>query len=307
MNSYQEDPILFGPEGKLLGVVTRPADRQPGRVACLMFNFGVMHRVGPRRIHVKLARRLAAQGVATLRFDLSGLGDSRASDTSRNFEEQAGNDLRAAIDELQARLGITQVIVIGLCSGARHGLQATLKDPRIVGLLTFDGYSFTSRGARLQRRLRRLVRFPVAQTIHWTKMLLGTYRTDGDLLEAGTESKVVTPEGFQRDMETLIARGVSIYLVYSATFQGRDRNRDQLHALRGAAFLDQVRYEFMPNVDHSFTEVAGQDYFIDAVSGWVGEIQARHTGLPAAAPATIDSPAMRPMPARAASALASVY
>jgi hypothetical protein len=41
-----------------------------------MFNMGANHRIGPRRINVKLARVLAARGVSSLRFDLGGVGDS---------------------------------------------------------------------------------------------------------------------------------------------------------------------------------------------------------------------------------------
>jgi hypothetical protein len=65
--------------------------------------------------------------------------------------------------------------------------------------------------------------------------------------------------------------------------------------LRGAAFLNQLRYEFMPSVDHSFTEIAGQEYFIDAVCGWVGEIQKKDAERPAAVPST-GSPVTRPAP-----------
>ena len=289
MTNHHEEPLLFGPQGKLLGVVTRPTHRTVGDVACLMFNFGVTHRVGPRRIQVKLARRLAQQGVATLRFDLSGLGDSQASGTSQSFEEQALGDLRQAMDQIESRLGIRRVIVVGLCSGAAHGLQAALADPRIVGLLAFDGYAFTSPGAELERRLRRFLKFPVAQVRHWIERLLGTDRPpDGDLLRTGVRAAVMTPDRLRRELETLVARGVSLYLIFSGTLQSRDRNKDQLHPLRDSAVLEQLRYEFMPNVDHSFTEVAGQDFFLDAVSGWVADIQAKKveagTGAITAAP-----------------------
>lgn len=284
MTSHQEEPLLFGPQGKLLGVMTRPAER--GDIACLMFNFGVTHRVGPRRIQVKLARRLAQHGVASLRFDLSGLGDSQTPETAQSFEEQALGDLRQAMNQIESRLGIRRVIVVGLCSGAVHGFQAALADPRVVGLLAFDGYSFTSRGAKLERRVRRFLRFPVAQTRHWIARLLGTDRPpDGDLLRTGVRAKILTADDFRRDTEALVARGVAVYLVYSATLQSRDRNKDQLQALRGCAVLDQVRYEFMAHLDHSFTEIAGQEFFLDAVCHWVAGIQAQHAGLASAAPA----------------------
>ena len=114
----------------------------------------------------------------------------------------------------------------------------------------------------------------MAQLQHWTERLLGTDRPqEGDLLGTGVLAEVMTPDGFRRDMETLVARGVSLYLVYSATLQSRDRNKDQLHGLRGSAVLEQLRYEFMPDLDHSFTEIAGQSRFLDAVRDWVSEIQ----------------------------------
>lgn len=295
MNDYRDEPILFGPEQRLLGVVTRPLGNPLAGVACLMFNFGITHRAGPRRIQVKLARRLARQGVASLRFDLSGLGDSLSAQTALGFEEQALEDLRLAVDQIEQQLGIRQVIVIGLCSGAVHGFQATLRDPRIVGLVAFDSHTFTSRSAKLERRLRRFLRFPVAQTRHWIERLLGTDRPpDGDLLRSGVQSKVLTADDFRRDIQSMTARGVSIYLIYSATLQSRDRNKDQLHALRGDAVLDQLRYQFMPNLDHSFTELAGQAFFLDAVCLWVKEFQDKRTEpaavatAEAAAPTTIE-------------------
>jgi len=297
MNSYQEEAILFGPEDKLLGVLTRPTGQPVGSVGCLMFNFGVMHRVGPRRIQVKLARRLAQQGVACLRFDLSGLGDSRTPSAIGNFDEQAIVDLRVAIDQMQARFGVEQVAVVGLCSGARHGLQVALRDSRVAGLLTFDGYSFTSNAAKLRRRLRRFTRFPMAQTRRWLGVLFGRDHTaQGDLLESGERSPEVGPEGFRSALEQLVARGVAICLIHSGTFQRRDRNRDQLHPLRGAPVLDKVRYEFMANVDHSITELSAQEAFIDVTCGWVAQLQAGKVAQVAGAAASA-SPAVQPVQA----------
>lgn len=286
MNDYRDEPILFGPEQRLLGVVTRPLGNSLAGVACLMFNFGVTHRAGPRRIQVKLARRLARQGVASLRFDLSGLGDSLSAQTALGFEEQALEDLRLAVDQIEQQLGIRQVIVIGLCSGAIQGLQAALQDPRINGLLAFDGHRFTSRSARLMVRIRRFMRFPVAQTRHWIDRLRGTDRPpEGDLLGNGVQTQPMTPELFRQAMDTLVARGVAVYLVFSGTVQSRDRDKDQLHGLRGSAFLEQVRYEFMPNLDHSFTELAGQAFFLDAVCLWLKAIQDKRAEPAAAATA----------------------
>jgi dienelactone hydrolase len=246
-----------------------------GRVACLMFNFGITHRVGPRRIQVKLARQLAEQGVSSLRFDLSGLGDSRAAAGREDFDEQALVDLRFAIDELQSRAGVREVVIVGLCSGVGHGLHAAVQDGRVAGLLCFDGYAFTGRMARIETRLRRLFRYPAQQLKRWAKVAL---RLDkGGLLQNGERSRALTADQFRRSMDMLVHRGAAVCLVYSGTVQTRDRRHDQLRALRGSSFLDKVRYLYMPELDHSFTEVAGQATFIEAACSWISEIEARRS------------------------------
>ncbi len=52
-------PLQFGPDDRMLGIWT-PAQGDPAPVACLLFNAGVIHRIGPHRINVKAARALAA-------------------------------------------------------------------------------------------------------------------------------------------------------------------------------------------------------------------------------------------------------
>ena len=284
MNSYREEPIQIGAASSLLGVITRPNGPMSSTVACLMFNFGVTHRVGPRRIQAKLARQLARQGFATLRFDLSGLGDSRASDTSQIFEEQAMNDLRTAVDEIEKRLGIRQIVVIGLCSGAGHGFRISIREPRVVGLLSFDGYAFTSRISDIERRVRRFLRFPVAQTRHWIERLLGKDRPDGDLLKTGAPARAMGPRAFGHELHKMVARGMAVYFIYSGTLQSSDRRYDQLYPLRNDPVLEKVRYEFMPRVDHSFTTIEGQTLFIDAACRWVEEVEQRRVATGPAVP-----------------------
>ncbi len=272
MTPIEEHPVLFGPTSTLFGVLTRPAVDAPAPVACLMSNFGVTHHVGPRRIQVKLARRLAREGVATLRFDMSGIGDSPPSRSARAFDDQAQDDLRAAIDHVQTALGIDKVVVFGLCSGVPHGLRLALADDRVTGLLAFDGYRFPGRWSNTMRLLQRFRKAPFAQGAHWIKRLLGAARPKDNMLERDDPENRVTAAAFARSMDALVARDIAVYLIYSATQHKHDRNKDQLLALRGAPFLDKVRYEFMPGVDHSFTLISGQAFFSDAVCSWVREV-----------------------------------
>jgi len=70
-----ERVLRFGDSDNLIGIHTSSAasSKRPGIV---LVNSGVVHRAGPNRLYVNIARQLAAVGYPVLRFDLSGIGDS---------------------------------------------------------------------------------------------------------------------------------------------------------------------------------------------------------------------------------------
>ena len=69
--------MRFGPDEQLVGILTHP--EAASSTAVTILNAGVLHRIGPHRLHVLLARRLAELGFHALRLDLGGIGDSVAS------------------------------------------------------------------------------------------------------------------------------------------------------------------------------------------------------------------------------------
>ena len=123
-----EQAVTFGPDATLIGVYNPAA--ASADVCCLLINAGVLHRIGPHRLNVKIARSLAQGGVASLRFDLSGRGDSRATAGTNSYSEQAVHDLRAAMDFVQRNGGPRRFIVFGICSGAVNAFQIAVADPR---------------------------------------------------------------------------------------------------------------------------------------------------------------------------------
>src|SRR5690606_3214765 len=119
-----ERAIALGVEANLIGILSEPEGALPAsasptrtpRPVVIFLNAGVLHRVGPHRLHVNLARRLAARGLSSLRLDLSGIGDSRSVPGSLAFRDSAVADARAAMDQLGAELGAQRFILFGLCS-----------------------------------------------------------------------------------------------------------------------------------------------------------------------------------------------
>ena len=54
--------VSFGPLKHLSGTLALPDELAPAGVGFVMLNAGVVHRIGPHRFNVRLARRLADQG-----------------------------------------------------------------------------------------------------------------------------------------------------------------------------------------------------------------------------------------------------
>ena len=87
----------------------------------IFLNSGILHHVGAHRLHVHLARKLAAQGYMAFRFDLSGIGDSVIHMGLNSVVERSVSETQEAMDLLQSNLGADRFILVGLCTGADNG------------------------------------------------------------------------------------------------------------------------------------------------------------------------------------------
>jgi pimeloyl-ACP methyl ester carboxylesterase len=125
---YAETPVWFA-DHTLFGILCRPQVPQ-SRVIVLIGNSSGDPHCGDTT--ADLARNLAEGGVASLRFDFRGLGDSDNIDgqCSHIFEVDRTPDYSAAIDFLEQR-GFEQFAVYGLCSGAYHAYLAAVQEQRL--------------------------------------------------------------------------------------------------------------------------------------------------------------------------------
>jgi pimeloyl-ACP methyl ester carboxylesterase len=264
--------VRFGPGDRLLGVVTAAAPTLPDAPACLLFNAGVVHRIGPHRINVKLARALAQRGFTSLRMDLAGLGDSpvAAEAGNVNSSDQAMADLRMAMDHLESTEGVRRFVLFGLCSGARHSYRLAQIDERVVGLLMFDGYVYPTLKTQFVRRRARLralswsalLRKPIDWVVHKARMRPANQAaTDEPTQPSAQEFRVV--------MDALVARGTAVYTLHSGSFIASYNYADQWRdKFRGASFLKHSRHDYLPDLDHTLSSVPAQRKLIALVSDW---------------------------------------
>lgn len=141
-----EVPIQFGSNDRLFGILSTPAHPRDNAPPVLIANTGANPRYANSRVAVLVARWLAANGIASLRMDGAGIGDSAIDTGERGqpYARQGDWDLTAAIDELSRRFA-TPVLVLGMCSGAFHALRAAFEDRRIAGLMLVNLQKFVWR------------------------------------------------------------------------------------------------------------------------------------------------------------------
>ncbi|WP_174441980.1 alpha/beta fold hydrolase [Azospirillum brasilense] len=130
-----ERPLRLGPGAGLFGILCEPVAAAE-RPAVLLLNSGATPHSGTGRMSVRLARRLGARGIASLRMDLGGLGDSASKPGRRDgliYCRDMVEDAQAGLDALAAA-GHDTAVAVGLCAGAAVALHVALADPRVVGL-----------------------------------------------------------------------------------------------------------------------------------------------------------------------------
>lgn len=166
-----ETALIFDCQGdSLVGILHAP--EMAAQTGVLVVVGGPQYRGGSHRQFVQLARRLAAAGVAVLRFDVRGMGDS--SGTQRSFE-QLDDDIAAALRALhKAQPQLRRVVLWGLCDGASAALLYLQRCPNVAvdGLVLLNPWvRSTTSLARTHVKHYYLQR--LMQREFWAKLLSG--------------------------------------------------------------------------------------------------------------------------------------
>lgn len=131
-----EEAVRFGEGGRLFGVICRPRAAREGVPAVVMIGSGRNVHTGWRRIGVDMSRALARRGIASLRFDLGGIGESAerpGQPAQILYSDWPQLDVSEAVDLMVAR-NFGAVTLVGICSGAYVALQSAIADARVKGL-----------------------------------------------------------------------------------------------------------------------------------------------------------------------------
>jgi pimeloyl-ACP methyl ester carboxylesterase len=272
----KERAVLFGSRATLVGIITEAAAERHTQLhpGVLLLNAGLLHRIGPSRMYVCLARKLAAAGFTVLRLDFSGIGDSPARRDTVSLEEGALEETREAMDLMARTRGTERFLLIGLCSGADSSFQAAKADPRVAGVVLIDGFAY--RTPSFWRRYYQERVLNVDKWKHLISMRLGIGRIEA---EAGDDWAHDEREAYERtfppiertraDLEAMAARGVRVLVIYSAGQYLHYNYAEQFdEAFDGADFRGLVTSRFFPASNHTFTRHAHRDELVNTIADW---------------------------------------
>lgn len=156
---FEESVILTG-EGPLVALWCRP--NLGGRDAAVIFvSAGRTPHMGWARMNVEFARRLARDGITSLRIDIGGLGDSPPVAGRRAqvlYDDAPRRDIAVAVEALK-RAGFTRITLVGLCSGAHLAFHTAVEHEEVTGLVLVNLQKFIWRTSdRLEIVLRNTFR-----------------------------------------------------------------------------------------------------------------------------------------------------
>jgi pimeloyl-ACP methyl ester carboxylesterase len=301
-----ERPVWFGAKKSLSGVLTEPPQGRTGLPAALLLNAGFLHRVGPNRLYVTLARRLAALGVPVLRFDYSGLGESPPREDGLPLKQTLLTEGIEAMDFLVASGVADEFVPMGLCWGGENAQRLAGADDRVVGAALIDGYAYRTIGYYLRHWGRHLV-----SPRSWRRIVSrSTTTVIRHLRDLGSPP---SPEPFERnpggvnfvrkfppkdsyldEMRRILARQAELLLVFTGGGMVEHYNHvrqfgEAFPSLRGDP---RLRVEYLPLADHTLTLRSQQDALVASISSWVGaRFLGRATGLQGGGAAIVVTPA----------------
>lgn len=261
-----EKAFRFGRAQHLIGIAGLPRS-EPGAIGVIVLNAGMVHRIGPFRLHVDLARRLNAAGYPTLRFDLSTLGDSGSSGESQTKVEQVNADVGDAMRLLDEQAGCKRFVLVGLCSGAQNVHSVACTNTQVAGAVFLDGYAYRTFGYRLRHYLPRL--FDLGR---WRRALTRT-RPAAAPRAAPEPLFAVAPsprDVVRADLAGMVDRGQRLYLIYSGGISHFFNHARQFRECFGSVMNHPfVSTQFVHEADHTYILTGDRGRLIDSIERWL--------------------------------------
>jgi exosortase A-associated hydrolase 1 len=276
---FEERALAFDCGGDtLVGIASVPG--KPCTRGVLIVVGGPQYRVGSHRQFALLARHLAAQGIAAMRFDVRGMGDSEGDE--RDFEG-IQDDIRAALDAFVAALpGMRDVVLWGLCDGASAAALYAPGDARVRGLVLLNPWVRTDDGVA-RTRLKHHYRDRLHDPEFWRKLARGQFDYVGSIKSmlglvraafgAGSRQQdgatASLPERMRQSLHAF--GGQTLLVIGGADLTGREfcDVAGSTPAWKRLSSAPHVAWRRLEEADHTFSRRAWRDQVATWTAEWV--------------------------------------
>jgi len=252
-------PLYFTNKGELIaGTLHLPARLSRCPAVAVLHGF-TGTRCEPNFIFVRLSRRLAEEGIASLRFDFRGSGESDGEFEDMTPLEEV-SDARAALRQLGAmkRVDVRRLGLVGLSMGGLVAALTAAKEPSVRSVALWSAVA----------RPRRV--FEAMTTKRQRSALLKTGRLDVGGLCVGRAFLEATR---RLDPPSALAKSRASALIIHGTGDETVPYSDSTVFLRSARARDGIRTErfAVKGADHVYSSVPWRDAVVEATVGWFKE------------------------------------
>jgi pimeloyl-ACP methyl ester carboxylesterase len=243
-------------------------------------------RTGPHQMLTRAARAFAADGYRALRFDFAGRGDSDGDTESATLATMV-DDVRDALKWCAEEKQVSQLVLVGLCSGCEVALAAATLNRDVRGLALWSAPVFAA-GESRERKSRKRLHYAkeyarkMLRPSTYAKIVAGRLDTKsiGKALSGGggAENKNVEadiagqlPPGWRSAALKRFEKWASpIILVYGTG----DPTTDEALAWHRAQVQDRIdpQVHFVAGANHSYYGLAWEREVFAVTLDWLGRL-----------------------------------
>jgi pimeloyl-ACP methyl ester carboxylesterase len=278
---WRESSVKFGTANELFGILCEPTKDTFGPPIIIFVTGGFNRHIGWGRLTVEAARTLAEHGIASLRMDIRGVGESGEGFTDPRkllYAEAREDDVIAAIDYLFVR-GFTKAVVVGACSGAYLAFHVARRDARVasavlINLRTFvfdhsipfdDEISLLSApmGSYIKKGSvwRRLLGGELALSGAWRRSRKHLVRVVGRLLPEPLSTIGRADRSLRQSISMILQRGTKLAFVYSESDYGLGQFRRHIASHFSNKIGDSVILSILEKTDHDLSDERSREEF----------------------------------------------
>lgn len=279
----KETVLSFACEGApLVGILAEPAQGTPAEVGVVIIVGGPQYRAGSHRQFTLLARHLAANGFAALRFDYRSMGDSPGE--TRDFLG-VDADIAASITALlAARPALKRVVLWGLCDAASAALLYldSTRDPRVAGVALLNPWA-RSAATLAQTHVKHYYWRRLREKAFWLKLLRGgvgatALRTLASNLRLARGAGKAAPDS--RSFQDRMAAGLrgfggpALLVLSGDDYTAREflLHAESSPAWEGLFEVNRLVRETLPEADHTFSGPGQSEAAALLTSDWLHQV-----------------------------------